>query len=880
MFGRMPPQQQSHHPLQIKAHSAFVWSALVGILFFGWASWDLSVSRKHTLQAAQVQAINSAQLVARSMDSALSQVDLVLRQVLLDHGAALASGCIQNQAVRSSKLNHYLARELALIPESQSLRASGSDNHFCFDATGKLSNVQIGDRAYVRQHRNHPRSGLVISEPILAKVTHNWVITISRQLPRPTNNQYAGQLQAALNASFFANTINQTHRSDGQVIGIIGSSDRLMARWPPLPNTTGKPMGSPFLVDIRQGYTTGSYQRISNLDQVPRIYGWSKSRLGLVALVGLSQEQVLQPWWARLRAEVLFCLLATCVWSMIFWSWRRHLLEAQRRQHSAQAHATALLDSLPEMAWFRAASGEYLSANAALETLVQHPDSKVYGLSDQDIWPESAADSIRQLAETALEERRRTSAEIKIDQHGCPRLFEVSCMPAQSGDAVAGIARDVTEYRQRQAQLRKLAETDQLTKLPNRRVAEKALASLSRPITLLFVDLDRFKTVNDTLGHHLGDRLLVQASQRLRKICQQSILCSRLGGDEFLIMTANQGKHAASVLAEELLLQLSQPYLLGAAEISLGASIGIARYPEDASNGEALLMAADSAMYAAKASGRQTACFYTPAMGKEAHDKMEMEAQLRRALGLQQIHLHYQPQLTPQGQVKGFEALMRWTHPTLGQVPPSRFIPLAEECGMIGHLGTWALQQAAEFSAQLRRAGFPSRVSVNVSAIQLVSYRLAETIQSAVECAGARLSDFEIEVTESMLMQSPQHAREELERIQALGVAVAMDDFGTGFSSLGQLADLPISRIKMDRSFVTGLPDKHDAAALAKTICDLGHRLDLPIVAEGVETQPELDFLQNCGCHEIQGFFFARPMPEQEVLAWLRQSLRTDTSLV
>jgi len=858
---------------RFKANAALIWSAVAGLVFFGWACWDLSVSRARLISTAQDQAVNSAQLVARGLDSALNQVDLVLQQVLLDRGTTLARACSQKHSDQFASLNRYLARELALIPESQSLRVSGPQNTFCFDATGKLSPVNISDRAYVQIHQRYSHSGLVISEPLLAKVTHNWVITISRQLPRTANDAYTGQVQTALNAQFFANAISQSERSAGQVIGIIGTSDRLMARWPFMPATTGQQMASPFLAEIGAGHTTGNYQRISNLDQKPRIYGWAKSQLGLVALVGLDQDRVLEPWWERLEAEVLFCLLATAVWSAAFISWRRRILTAQQSQHSAQSHATALLDSLTEMAWFRARSGIYVAANSALESLSLPEGTEIYGLMDDDIWPASCARTIQHLSETALEQGVRTSTEIQIERQGSLRLFEVSCVPAKSGDAVAGIARDVTELRQRQKKLRMLAETDQLTKLPNRRVAEKTLAQLSKPTTLLFVDLDRFKTVNDTLGHHIGDQLLVQAGQRLHKLCQHKILCSRLGGDEFLILTDNQGRNQAAKLAEELLLYLSQPYMLGTAEISLGASIGIALYPDDASSGEALFMAADSALYAAKAGGRQTARFYTVAMGREAHEKMEMEAQLRRALGLQQIHLAYQPQVTPAGEVKGFEALMRWSHPTLGQVPPSQFIPLAEECGLIGHLGTWALQQAASFSTRLRLAGFPARVSVNVSAIQLVSYRLAETIQAAITRAGAHAEDFEIEVTESMLMQSPQHAREELERIQALGVAVAMDDFGTGFSSLGQLADLPISRIKMDKSFVTGLPEKRDAAALAKTICDLGQRLGLAIVAEGVETHAELIFLQNCGCDEIQGFYFAKPMPEAEILIWLQKKI-------
>jgi len=861
-------------PLILRTGWAFVCSALFGLVFFGWAAWDLSLSRERLLTSARGQSISSAQLVSRSLDIALSRVDLVLQQVLSDRGHPLAQLCGHAHPQSSRDNNRYLAHELALIPESQSLRVSGIDGNFCADATGTLPDFNIGDRAYVRQHQNNPNSGLVISEPILAKVTHNWVITVSRQLPRPPDGQYVGQVQTALNQGYFTAIIQQSGFANDNAIEITNPGGRLMAMWPEQPGRSGTVVvNTPFLPQLVQGHKTGSYQTSSHRHHPGMLYGWAQSKSGLVVVIGRRMDEILQPWWARLQAEVLLYLLAAGAWSMAFVIWRRRMVEAQQNQHSAQSRARALLDSLSEMAWFRSKNGEYLSANPALEALCQRRNIGGLGLHDRDIWPEDVALVVEHLSETALAMGQRYAAEIQLTHHDGVRQYEISCVPARSGDAVAGIARDITDNKQRQTQLKQLAETDQLTHLPNRRVAELALARLRVPTTLLFVDLDRFKTVNDTFGHKLGDQLLIEASRRLLSACGPNTQCSRLGGDEFLVMLEDIDLARATRLAETLLTQFSLPYALGAAEIALGASIGIARYPHDAHSGEELLMAADSAMYAAKASGRQSVKIYTPDMGREAQEKMEMEAHLRHALELNQIQLHYQPQLTPSGRVCGFEALMRWHHPTLGQVPPARFIPLAEECGLIRHLGTWALKEAATLSARLRAAGFPARMSVNVSVAQLTSAHLAGAIQNALHLSGARHEDFEIEVTESMLMQSPQQARDELEQIRAMGVAVALDDFGTGFSSLGQLADLPISRLKMDKSFVTGLPLRHDAAALARTICELGQRLGLAIVAEGVELRAELDFLQACGCDEIQGFYFARPMPEEDLMKWNHQSL-------
>lgn len=850
--------------------SALLWASVAAGVFFGWASWDLMLSRERILNSARSQAMSSAQLVARNMDNAVGRVDLILQQVIADNGQRMAAKCKDGKSRPDAAVSRYLARELAFIPESQSLRVSDPRGTFCFDARGILPKARVNDRQYVLQHRRHADSGLVISEPIFARVTHNWVVTVSRQLPRPVDGSFAGVLQAALNEDFLQALIKHDDHSGRSVITIIGKSGRMLTRWPPLPNAIGRDIHSPALALMQHGVVAGFYQRNSVIDHQPRIYGWAAGQRGLIALVGINEDEVLQPWWERLQTEALFCLLATLVWIAAFLSWRRKILDAQQHQHAAQFRAAALLDNLPEMAWFRSAGGEYLSINPALAHQAGcsvEPDS---GLTDRDIWPQEVVAVVARLSDQALHKPGVSKAGIVLQQDGQPRYFEVSCVAAKSGDAVAGIARDTTEQKQRQKLLQNIADTDPLTLLPNRRVAEQLLSQLQGQTTLLFVDLDRFKTVNDTLGHKFGDRLLVEASRRLRQICNAEMVCTRQGGDEFLFVARNLEREAAARLAEQIQHLLSQPYQLESAEICLSASIGIALYPQDADNGNDLLMAADSAMYAAKASGRQMACFYSAKMGQDAFEKMAMEAQLHRALSLGQIQLHYQPQLTPYGQVKGYEALMRWTHPTLGQVPPSCFIPLAEECGLIHSLGAWALQEAARVCATLRAAGLSARISVNVSASQLNATPLAAAVQAAVSAAGACLDDFEIEVTESMLMQSPLQARAELAKIKALGVAVALDDFGTGFSSLGQLANLPISRIKMDRAFVTGLPDREDGAALAKTICDLGQRLKLPVVAEGVETASELEFLRQSGCDEIQGYYFARPMPLQDLLLWLR----------
>jgi diguanylate cyclase (GGDEF)-like protein len=444
------------------------------------------------------------------------------------------------------------------------------------------------------------------------------------------------------------------------------------------------------------------------------------------------------------------------------------------------------------------------------------------------------------------------------------------------------IAKIAIERHASEQRIRQLAHYDGLTGLPNRaqfnQVLDHALSRAQRTgtsVALLFVDLDRFKNINDTLGHDAGDRMLGEVASRLRQCLRTSDVVARFGGDEFIVMLEDvpDGEHAASVAAK-VLEAIAQPLAVGDQELHVTASIGISTYPADGGDLHALQKHADIAMYRAKEQGRNSWRHYSPQADTHSLERLTLETQLRRALDRDELVLHYQPkQDIVSGRVTGVEALLRWQHPDHGLVPPGDFIPLAEETGLIVSMGEWVLRKACEDATQLPRLwdGGPMRVAVNLSARQFSNDRLIELVSETLREFGLEPSLLEVEVTESLVMHNAEHTARLLARLKQMGVHVAMDDFGTGYSSLAYLKRFPIDTIKIDRSFIQGLPGDTDDATLTQAIIAMAHSLRLKTVAEGVETLQQLEFLRRHGCDEIQGYYFSQPLPIAALLDMLRE---------
>ena len=471
------------------------------------------------------------------------------------------------------------------------------------------------------------------------------------------------------------------------------------------------------------------------------------------------------------------------------------------------------------------------------------------------------------------------------DRLGNPAWYSVSGEPVfDAAGAFAGyrgVGRDITERKLDENRIRELANHDALTGLPNRtcfsallNAAMQAARRHGQSLSVMFVDLDRFKIINDTLGHHAGDELLQEVAMRLRHTLRASDVVARLGGDEFVVL-AEDVKEASQMeaVARKVLAALVKPMFIHGRECTVTASIGICLYPRDASDEQSLMKNADAAMYRAKEAGKNSYRFYSDDSNTSSFERLAMETSLRRAVQREEFFLQYQPRLDlDSGAATGVEALVRWQHPELGMVPPADFIPLAEETGIIVELGAWVLRTACAQAAAWHAQGLPGlRMAVNVSARQFANDDVVKQIAAALASSGLAPPLLEIELTETVVARNVERAAKLLAKIRDLGARLALDDFGTGYSSLSQIKRFPIDTLKVDRSFVAGLPGDGEDAAITRAIIAMGRSLRMVVVAEGVETLEQQAFLQACGCNEMQGFLFSPPLGAAACADFLRQ---------
>ncbi|MBV8619375.1 MAG: EAL domain-containing protein [Curvibacter sp.] len=443
-----------------------------------------------------------------------------------------------------------------------------------------------------------------------------------------------------------------------------------------------------------------------------------------------------------------------------------------------------------------------------------------------------------------------------------------------------GISVDISDRKRTEARVQFLAEHDVLTELPNRTLCVARLAEAmaearitGQRVALLFIDLDRFKHINDSLGHPVGDGLLRSVATRLSQAVRAGDTVCRLGGDEFVVVMrgVSNGDEARAAVERRLIPQIRQAHDVEGHCLQVSCSVGVAIFPDDSEDLDELMRQADAAMYDAKSSGRDTARFFTPQLAQLARERQSLEQHLRLALARQELSLHFQPRISASSlEVLGFEALLRWQHPELGAVSPARFIPLAEETGLIQPIGQWVIRRACEQMAQWRRAGLPAfSVSVNLSAAQLSDPDLRGHLQDCLRSQGVDATQLELEITESQLMDNAAVSGDRLLGLKSLGVQLSIDDFGTGYSSLAYLKRFPIDKLKIDQSFVRDLLSDPADLSITRAIIALGHNLGLSVVAEGVESAEASALLKSLGCDELQGFYFARPMPAEQIADWL-----------
>jgi diguanylate cyclase (GGDEF)-like protein/PAS domain S-box-containing protein len=517
-----------------------------------------------------------------------------------------------------------------------------------------------------------------------------------------------------------------------------------------------------------------------------------------------------------------------------------------------------------------------LTGYAAEDVLGQNPRILAAGNSPPELYREMW-ESLRDRGAWQGEMMdRRKSGEI------FPKWLSISVVRDTNGQIVNFIGSfiDISERKATEERVRHLAHHDALTDLPNRFSLQERLGQAmnfarrsGQALALMLIDLDNFKSINDTLGHQTGDKLLIEVARRLTQSVRNSDIVARLGGDEFVVVLPDLDDPAdAAHVADKILMAVSQPYQIDGNKLRTSPSIGICLFPDDAAQSEDLMKKADVAMYHAKAQGRGNYQFFTAELQQATLRRIAIENELRAAVERRQFELHYQPQLDLRtGRLSGVEALVRWRHPERGLIPPAEFIPTAEETGLIAPLGDWVLQEACRQLAAWQARGLSGlRMSVNLSAHQFLDPRLPQRIQEILAASGLSPEDLDLEVTESMSMHTPEDTVTMMEALTAHGMTLSIDDFGTGYSSLSYLKMFPIRTLKIDRSFVSDIETDPNDAQICDVAVLLAHKLELEAVAEGVETEAQLKHLLSIGCEKVQGYLISRPLPAENAETFIR----------
>jgi diguanylate cyclase (GGDEF)-like protein/PAS domain S-box-containing protein len=566
---------------------------------------------------------------------------------------------------------------------------------------------------------------------------------------------------------------------------------------------------------------------------------------------------------------------------------------AIQREGSAVRLRQAIIafDSAAEGMVITDADMRVIAINRGFTSITGYTEAEVLGHVTYEVDPEHMSAEHHHEVMSSLQNEGRWRGELENQRKNGEHFSELVTFTAvkdSDGKTVnyVGVFSDNSETKQVQNTLHEMVNHDSLTNLPNRRLLNEltghALRRAEREktsVAILFIDLDRFKAINDTLGHPVGDKLLVEVSNRLNELMRDSDTVARLGGDEFVVMMDSlRDVEDASRVAKKIVSSLQQEFLIDGKDIFIGASVGISVFPGDGDDVEDLLKAADIAMYRVKSEGKNNYRFYSPDLSDNAVERFQMETELRRAIERKQFKVYYQPQVSlATGRIVGTEALVRWRHPKLGIVSPAKFIPLAEETGLVVDIGEWVLREAARQIVAWEAEGLElGSVSVNISGVQVQRSNFADTVYGILVETGCDPAKLELEITESVVMHNTEYVISVFGRIKEPGVRLAIDDFGTGYSSLSYLKRLPLDKLKIDQSFVREITFDEDDRAIANAVIALARSLGLKVIAEGVETVEQADMLTEMGCDDAQGYLFGKAVEAQEFAQMLMNDAKCD----
>jgi diguanylate cyclase (GGDEF)-like protein len=740
--------------------------------------------------------------------------------------------------------------------------------------------VDLSDREHYRAHLDSPDDRLFISKPVIGRVSGKWSIQMSRRFAN-ADGSFAGVIVASLNPDHFTRFYDKVDLSFSGAIALIGTDGVVRA-------ASGQTGGMRLGEDISkkdvfaqmQNGGNSNFERRDPETGLTHLIALRKVRgQPLWVVVDLDKDEVLASSWSDLRIDLITALALTLViLAAMEWMLR---LDARSRQKARQLELT--LENMSQGIMMVAADHsipvinkkcgellklppEFIEHPPRFDQLVAYRDSRLRGLADGSARPRC------DLADLATSSQNATICECTMPDG---TVLEVRNGPLPAGGFVQTFT-DITKRVQAEAHIARLASEDSLTGLLNRRGFVTALAEVHgqegdasaarEPFgyAILFLDLDRFKVINDTLGHRVGDLLLQEVAKRMRAGLRSTDILSRFGGDEFAVIVRHvKSRSALEDIANCLISSISEPCELGGYRVLTSASIGIAVAPDDGADTDDLVVAADLALYAAKERNRGGFRFYQSAMTKELSDRRQIELDLREAIEHCELEMYYQPIVgLRRNAITGFEALARWRHKTKGWIAPSDFIPVAEDTGLIIRIGEWSMIEACRKIASL-----PGnlKVAVNLSPVQFSAHNLVDVVQRALIESGLSPQRLELEITERLLLENNEHTLSILRRLRQLGVGISLDDFGTGYSALSYLRKFPLDRLKIDRSFVLGLAEGTEQVAIVQAVLSIARALHMKVTAEGVETADQRDFLKARGCNDAQGFLFSPAVPFEKL---------------
>ncbi len=880
----------------------------IAILVLGstlaWLSYDEYIQTREkafrALETLDQVAINYA-------ENLLGDLDLHLNEVAYDLQTCDSEGC----AVYSQKLT----RHLRFLPAIRSLQVINARGVVEFATAPALRGVDVsGAEYFTTLQRNPTVQALHVSRPYKTdgRSDLNSEVGIAFSVAvRDRQDRFQGVVVAQTSPRFFDAMLMQI-KPDGvdSVAALLNQDGDVVHRLPYLKGVNVVNVASSALMQnhLRSEQSVTRHVGASPLDGIDRM--WAISHVGLSGLnvwVGRRYDDVFAAWRynTALRALVFVLVLAAVLGVTLVARRRSRMVTAlntqlkddaatrQQAEAALQLYAS-VFEKSGEAIMITDPANRIMAVNAAFNTNTGYTLDEVLGKNPKMLASGQTPLETYQAMWVALKNQGIWRGELwdrRKDGTTYPKWMSISVVRDRAGSVTHHIGSfiDITDRKAVDANISRLAHFDPLTGLHNRVSVRQCLASAivsaqgaKRLVAVALIDMDHFRSINDSLGHAAGDELLVEVAQRLRVGVRECDTVARLGGDEFVVVLPEVDDIATVArLADRLLLALGQAYFIRGQVLHSTPSIGLSIYPDDGDDVESLLKDADAAMYHAKSHGRNNIQFFTPAMNQEATERLCMDHELRMALQLGQFELHYQPQLVrcvsdhaeEAGSgfcVVGLEALVRWRHPQHGLVPPVEFIPLAEETGLILPLGEWVLNEACRQLRAWRDEGVAGiAMAVNLSAHQLRDPALLGMVTQALERHGLRGQDLELEITESVMMDDPEASIDKLKALRAMGVNLAIDDFGTGYSSLSYLKRLPIHTLKLDRCFVSDIEtDANDVAICTATIA-LAHSLNLKVVAEGVETVVQRDFLTRLHCDILQGYHFSMPLPAPEALAYI-----------